>query len=405
MTKVIVKEIFFALLVVVFVGRISFTPEVSAHTKGISLSRYGLIDISWTGNVAYVNFSDYKEGFNPFKIGDRHERGLNLTSFDLSLSQDVYQYNAKWALFLAFERDAAGIEEAFILFHKLPAYLQFKIGNFRANFGKINQYHDHEWIFADPPLITTFLLGVDGIHNIGVELNFQPPTPIFTEFSVDIMRGPFDFFTFEPDTDPIFGGGSFDDYIVLGRATTFFDLTEHSNLEIGASLGGGRNKEGTNDQTIIYGFDWTYQYKPRAFNPYLRWTTEFYWANRENPRIFRFDRTRPTECTSDPLLCSFIFEGNDTVGGIYTEINYRFSYLFDVNFRFDYVGIPQGEEDRQQRFTVGLRHFFNPVSRVNFQYEYNAESGQDKAYSTFIVQFNIGGGTVTPGLGKFYNLF
>jgi hypothetical protein len=405
MPEATINKIALILLIVVILVGLVHIPVTFAHTKGISLSRYGLVDISWTGNLAYVNFSDYEDGFNPFKIGDRHERGLNLTSFDLSLSQDVYQYNAKWALFLAFGRDEAGIEEAFILFHKVPGYLQFKIGNFRANFGKLNQYHDHEWIFGDPPLITTFLLGVDGIHNIGAELNFQPPTPIFTEFSIDIMRGPFDFNTFEPDLDPVFGDADFNDFIVLSRATTFFDLNKSSNLELGVSVGGGRNKESTSDQTIIYGFDWTYQYKPRAFNPYLRWTTEFYWANRENPRIFRFDRSRPDECVSDPVSCSFVFNGDDDIGGMYTEINYRFSYLFDINFRYDYMGIPEGEEDTQQRVTVGLRHFFNPVSRVNFQYEYNAESGDDKAYSTFMIQFNIGGGTVTPGLGKFYNLF
>lgn len=405
MPETSVRKAFLVLLAILILTGLINISGAFAHTKGISLSRYGLVDISWTANLAYVNFSDYEEGFNPFKIGDRHERGLNLTSFDLALSQDVFQYNAKWALFLAFERDAAAIEEAFILFHKVPGYLQFKLGNFRANFGKLNQYHDHEWIFADPPLITTFFLGVDGVHNIGAELNFQPPTSVFTEFSFTLMRGPFDFTTFEPNTDPIFGEADANDFIFFSRATTYFDLSDASSLEVGSSLAGGRNKEGTDDRTFIYGFDWTYQYKPRPYNPYVRWTTEFYFGNRENPRIFEFDRTRPDECTSDPILCSFVFEGDDTVGGMYTEINYRFSYLFDINVRFDFVGIPEGEEDQQIRYTVGLRYFFNPVSRVNFEYQYNAESGDDKAYSTFIIQFNIGGGTVTPGLGKFYNLF
>ncbi|MCI0528411.1 MAG: hypothetical protein L0Y56_13305, partial [Nitrospira sp.] len=48
-----------------------WSPIASAHTKGVSLSRYGLVDISWTGNIVYGNFSEYNEGFNPIKVGDR----------------------------------------------------------------------------------------------------------------------------------------------------------------------------------------------------------------------------------------------------------------------------------------------------------------------------------------------
>jgi hypothetical protein len=45
------------------------------------------------------------------------------------------------------------------------------------------------------------------------------------------------------------------------------------------------------------------------------------------------------------------------------------------------------------------------VAKVTVQYNWNAESGQDEQYNTFLVVFNIGLGTVTPGVGKFLETF
>lgn len=398
-----------------------------AHTKGISLSRYGLVDISWTGNLVYGNFTNYSEGFDPLKLGDRQFQGLTLTSFDLSFSQDCFilyaNFPCKWALFTAFQKDAAGIEEAFILFHKMPAYLQAKAGIFRVNFGKLNQYHDHEWAFADPPLITTFFLGVDGVHNAGLELNWQPPTPVFTELSASLMQGPVGDFgrTFPERFDLVAGGPDANKFILFTRATTFFDLTLNSNLELGGSFAVGKNKSETmgftaisnpsalpidlNDTTSLFGFDLTYQWKPRPYDPYIRWTTEFLWGRRENPVVLSLDRSsRAVGASLDDQITRTLLP-SDTVGGLYSELVYRFSYYWEADGRFEFVGMPTGHEDRQLRYTGSLRYYINPVSRISFQYNYTDDSGLDKAGSAFFIQYNIGGGTVTPGVGKFYNLF
>lgn len=406
-----------------------WSPMAFAHTKGISLSRYGLVDVSWTGNMVYGNFSDYNSGFNPLKLGDRQFRGLTLTSFDLSLSQDCFimyaNFPCKWALFTAFGQDTAGIEEAFIMFHKMPAYLQAKVGIHRVNFGKLNQYHDHEWAFADPPLITTFFLGVDGVHNVGAELNWQPPTPIFTELSASLMRGPVGDFerTFPGQFDKVAGGSDTNKFVLFTRATTFFDLTLNSNLELGGSFAMGRNKSetmnltpgstlnpngiaaGLNDRTDLYGFDFTYQWKPRPYNPFVRWTSEFLWGKRENPVVLNLDRAaRGAGFALDPQIAHTI-RNSDTVGGMYSELAYRMTYYWEVDGRLDFVGMPVGHEDRQLRYTGSLRYYINPVSKLSFQYSYTDNSGLDKGYSTYYLHYNIGGGTVTPGVGKFYNLF
>ncbi|PYM74307.1 MAG: hypothetical protein DME03_14030, partial [Candidatus Rokuibacteriota bacterium] len=64
---------------------LTWAPEAEGHTKGLTLSRFGLIDVSLQGNVDYTIFSDpNKVDFD--KIGDRSTEGFNLTSFDLSLT-------------------------------------------------------------------------------------------------------------------------------------------------------------------------------------------------------------------------------------------------------------------------------------------------------------------------------
>lgn len=396
-----------------------FCNESEAHTKGVSLSRYGLVDVSWTGNLAYAYFSDYETGFNPLKLGERHFAGLNFTSFDLSFTQDAYQFPLKWGLFTAWGPNEVGIEEAFVLFHKLPAQLQFKTGIFRVNFGKINQYHDHEWAFADPPLISTLFLGSDGIHNVGAELNWQPPTPFFSEFTLSAMHNPFGNFsaTIPGIIDVVSSATDLRDFSLFGRGIGYLDINDESNIEFGISGSVGRNKAGgindimnpqnintnPNDLTTLGGLDFTYIYKPQPFAPYVRWTTEFMFASRNNPIVTTYDRKLRGKPLDEQFNRSIM--PSDVVGGIYSELNYRFHYNWDTGLRFDYVGLPAGNEDSQMRLTGSVKYYINPVSRINLQYEYTAKSGVDTPYHTVFLQFNIGGGTVTPGIGKFYTLF
>ena len=93
------------------------------------------------------------------------------------------------------------------------------------------------------------------------------------------------------------------------------------------------------------------------------------------------------------------------VGGFFTELGYRFSQHWQVTGRVDYVGIPKGNEDEHLRLTGGLRYLITSIAKIGLQYEYSALSGRDKPYSAVFVQFNVGLGTVTPGVGKFLDPF
>jgi len=385
------------------IGSLAFfawSSDAVAHTKGLTLSRFGLIDVSLQANVAYVNFDDPKKvDFD--KIGDRHSKGFNLTSFDLSLSGQVPEFPLKFAMFLTFEQDKASIEEAFLFFHKLEEFspvladFQATVGQFRAKFGQFNQIHDHEWFLADPPLIHTKFLGVDGVHLLGAEVTYQVPIPYFLQLSLSVQsKGALDGFpAATSSTPPTFALRTAGDVVVFPRVETFFDLTNTTDLSLGASGAIGRNKPTSDDRTYLIGSDVMLRWKSGAGSwPYIRWLTEAIWAVRENP-IVQAGANKGLQVDSD------------VVGGFFSEVGYRFSQNWQVTGRVDYVGIPKGNEDEHLRLTGGLRYLITPIAKIGLQYEYSAPSGRDKPYSAVFVQFNVGLGTVTPGVGKFLDPF
>jgi hypothetical protein len=179
----------------------------------------------------------------------------------------------------------------------------------------------------------------------------------------------------------------------FGRAETYFDLTDASDLSLGVSGALGKNKPDSTDLTYLLGTDLLVRWKPGGQSwPYVRWLTEAIWAFRERPIVtagsHKGEQAR-----------------NDVVGGFFSEIGYRFLRHWQLTGRVDFVGIPKGNEDEHLRLTGGLRFLISSVAKLGVQYGYSFKSGQDPGYSAIYFQLNIGIGTVTPGVGRFIDPF
>jgi hypothetical protein len=100
-----------------------------------------------------------------------------------------------------------------------------------------------------------------------------------------------------------------------------------------------------------------------------------------------------------------------TVKGLYSEVDYRASYHIGLGARFDVVTGDVDPADAtlgditRTRYSGGVRWFFNPVSRLNLQFDHIPSADPAPSSNVVILQLNVGGGTVTPGVGKFYTLW
>ena len=198
---------------------------------------------------------------------------FDLQEVETSLQAVVDPY-ARADFFLAFGPEGIDIEEAYITFPTLPAGFLMKAGKMRSAFGKVNTMHNHVLPWADRPLVTTNLLGgEEGIAGAGVSLARLLPNPwIFLEATGEVSHGDSELFR-SPDSKAL---------TYFGRLRAYQDVTESSNVDLGASGAYGSNGVTTNSTSRMFGLDATFRYRPlkRAIYRRLLARTELVWSRR-----------------------------------------------------------------------------------------------------------------------------
>lgn len=230
---------------------------------------------------------------------------LELHEAEASFQAIVDPY-ARADFFLAFGPEGAEVEEGFITFPTLPGDFLMKVGKLKASFGKVNTLHNHLLPWTDRPLVTRNLVGgEEGISDAGVSLSrLFPNRFVFLEATGEVYRGQSEVFA-APDRD---------DLTWVGRVRAYRDLTEASNLDLGASLAYGHNDAGPDLKTRLLGLDATFRYRPlrRAIYRRLIGRTELVWSRREEQ------------------------EGTRNAFGTYVAGEYQFARRWFAGARFDY---------------------------------------------------------------------
>lgn len=231
-------------------------------------------DIGMIGNfVAVAGPSLGTESIAPLPF-------LSLQESELSL-QAVVDPFARADFFLAIGEDGIEVEEGFVTFPSLPGGLLVKAGRMRANFGRLNAFHNHTLPWIDRPLVMFNLLGGEtddpdtGIKDAGISIaRLIPAGPLFLEGTAEVFRG---------DSGRLFQSTRRQDFAVLGRLRGYADMTESSNLEAGVSVTRGRNDAGSEFATRLIGTDLTFRWRPLQHSIYrsLAARTELMWSRRE----------------------------------------------------------------------------------------------------------------------------
>ena len=201
--------------------------------------------------------------------------------------QAVVDPYARADFFISFGEQGVNVEEGFVTLTELPGGLLTKVGKMRAAFGKVNGLHNHVLPWADRPLVTQNLVGgEDGINDAGVSVARLIPNPwIFLEATGQVFRG--------DSGASLYKTSERGDLSYVGHVRAYQDLSESTNIDLGASYSRGHNPSGINADgidigrftTSLQGIDATLRWRPLARSIYHSFVgrTEVIWSRRNQP--------------------------------------------------------------------------------------------------------------------------
>ncbi len=296
----------------------------------------------------------------PFRALEMHESELGI--------QAVIDPYARGDFFLTFGEEGVGLEEGYITFTALPAGLVARVGKMRAAFGKVNTMHNHVLPWTDRPLVTDNLLGgEDGIDDAGLSVTraFAAPKGLFLEATGQLFRGD----SGDTRLHPLFTSSRKSDVSTVAHLRAYKDITESTNLDVGASHARGHNELGSNFITNLYGVDATLRWKPLRRSIYHSFIarSEFIWSQRQQ--------------TAPALLKSF---------GWYGSADYQLGRRWFIGGRYD-------SSDRARVFgtdhgtSAVLTYWPSEFSQLRWQYRSTRYAeGINANELLFQVQFVLG---------------
>ncbi|MBI1925329.1 zinc-regulated TonB-dependent outer membrane receptor [Candidatus Poribacteria bacterium] len=358
-------------------------------------------DIALDGLFAAAYFSE-PENLN-FGAHDPTERGFNVQNLELSLRSTVdpyFQGEGYFIFGLSRGESFLEVEELFFTSLALPLNLQLRGGQFFTRFGRLNPIHPHAWDFADQPIINGRLLGGDGLRQVGMQLSYLLPLPIYTEVIVG-MQNPYgetavSFFN-TPGEDEESGEaatylgrpliereiGSLADFIYLTRLNASIELTDTMTMVWGGSALFGPNASGEETRTTILGTDLYFKWRPLSTVrgwPFITWQSEVMWRNYEAGSFIHADGDMiPQEDLKD--------------WGFYSQLLYGFRPRWVAGIRGEYA---TGEDstdpmqDRRYRLSANLTFYPSEFSKWRLQYNYDvSESKDDKPIHAVFLEWEF----------------
>jgi hypothetical protein len=265
----------------------------------------------------YGNPSSLSKIFNPDIavignfLGAVGENDVNPSSlFDMSEAEATFQAvvdpYARADFFFAFSPEGVEIEEGFITFPTLPGGLLAKVGKLKQQVGKVNTLHAHALSWTDRPLVAQNLLGgEEGLADSGLSVSKLILNPLlFLEATGEVYHGNSGVFTSHERSDVSW----------VGRLRGYRDLTESTNLDVGASFARGHNDAGPDFTTRLVAVDATFRYRPLRRAIYQRFLgrTELFWSRREQDG------------------------GPESAFGMYASGDYQFSRRWFAGARYDW---------------------------------------------------------------------
>jgi hypothetical protein len=241
----------------------SFIPDISLILNASAVSR----------NIKNSDYEGYGiDGFvdHTDEIPFNKNRGFNLNYAEFGMHSEVGPYFDADAIF-HLHPDEFEIEEAYITTKKLPANMQLKAGLFRSSFGRINAIHQHAQAFVAQPLVYEAMLGVEGIKDAGVSLNWVAPTDTYLMVGAEALQGSNELSFGYPESNNLY----------VGYLKTGFDIGDSNALLMGGSVASGKTEEHQNSR--LYGAELTLKHTIDSYSS-ISWQSEYLYRDKNKQK-------------------------------------------------------------------------------------------------------------------------
>jgi hypothetical protein len=200
----------------------------------------------------------------------------------------------------------AEVHEAFIGSSRLIPRSRFRVGQFFLGFGRLNQFHRHDWPFTTAPKVHSQFFAAEAAKDTGFEYSYLTPLPFYLDLTAGLTSGWVFGHAHTLGTRPL----TPTHYL---RALTYFDLPWKGGLQTGLNYVGRRNDQGTS--VTFLGVDTTAKWRE---GPVVRFLLQGeFWARLERPRSGA---------------------ATDTIG-FYVHPEYALGGAFSAALRFDYLTV------------------------------------------------------------------
>lgn len=317
---------------------------------------------------------------------------FSVREVELVLGSDVDPYSRLDGTLSFSDFEEVEIEELYATYWGLPAESRLRLGRFHQNVGKAAALHRDSLDTVDAPWVVQRFLGEHGIHRSGFDLTLF--TPLSQEhFTQQLYLG-------------LMEGGNAHGSLLFGeerdkpsayaRLSHFWDISELSNLEIGANYLGGADQDNSSFGVHVGALDLSYI---RHFDSTrrLKLQSEFFYQSRGSTSelaVEPHELAKEDHEHDEHSLEAEAFRSNSS--GVYALADYRLAKRWALGVRYDWVEPlvvdEQYSRSADEAWSAYLSFFQSEFARLRFQYQY-AQLAEGKDDNRFFLQATFAIGT------------
>jgi len=392
--------------------------NAKSKTKSKTFSQSSFMpDISLIGDISYVSRSKKDDVVKHFEVpgvahgllgahshdGNSHSpynagNGFNLNYAELGLSSSVDPNFTLDGIF-HFSEDSVEIEELYFTTAVLGYGTKVKGGKFNSNFGYLNEQHHHSWSFADMPLVYESFLGMHGINEKGLQIQWTAPTSTYIMLGAEALQG---------ENEQMFGNASIENVtnsksapsLFVGYLKASFDV-EDTTVFAGLSYAQGSSRIDhssdddsphafSGDSTKLYGADLTVKHYFDSYS-FLTWQSEYLYRDMDGKQ---YNFNPAGAIASSPNLTK-------KQSGLYSQLIYAPNQTWQIGVRYDTImqndvianGVNQNKPDNLNKYSAMVQLNTSEFARLRLQYNHNEalydEDGRKQNVDTLILQANF----------------